>query len=236
MIYVRSRVRPLISNAKPHYCGVTFVEIQFSDVDDRHPEITQLVGRGTAMVLSDNKGLIGQRNSQNRIRVYIALRVPENWVAESSIDFEQPEQARVCLLQLFADWDNDLLNFIRVCDDNFAPRPLYMLPADHKWETQAGITLLGDAAHLMSPFAGAGVNLAMLDATELALAITDSDDLNKAIHEYEQKMFARAAHAAHISCSTLDSCISPGNAAEKMAVVFKTMMEKKTTGDDKASS
>jgi 2-polyprenyl-6-methoxyphenol hydroxylase-like FAD-dependent oxidoreductase len=236
MISFRSRVRSLVSDAKPQYCGVTFVEIQFSEVDDRHPEIAQLVGRGMALILSDNKGLLGQRNSQNRIRVYIALRVPENWVSESGINFDQPEQARMRLLQLFEDWDNDLLNIIRLCDDDFVPRPLSMLPVDHKWKTQAGITLLGDAAHLMSPFAGAGVNLAMLDATELALAITGSDDLTKAIHEYEQKMFSRAAKFATIACSSLDSCISSGNTAEKMAQVFRTMMEHKPSDDKKASS
>jgi 2-polyprenyl-6-methoxyphenol hydroxylase-like FAD-dependent oxidoreductase len=59
----------------------------------------------------------------------------------------------------------------------------------------------------MSPFAGAGVNLAMLDATELALAITNSDDVTEAIHNYEQKMFSRAAKAAKTSVMTLGSCV-----------------------------
>jgi 2-polyprenyl-6-methoxyphenol hydroxylase-like FAD-dependent oxidoreductase len=41
----------------------------------------------------------------------------------------------------------------------------------------------------MSPFAGEGVNLAMIDAAELALAITASNDLVEQIQNYEQKMF-----------------------------------------------
>ena len=223
IVSFRSRVRSLLSSAKPQYCGVTFVEIQFSEVDDRHPEIAKLVGNGTLFAISDNKGLIAQRNGQNVIRIYIALREPETWITESGIHFDQPEQARTRLLQLFADWDSSLLNLIRSCDASFILRPLYALPINHTWETKPGVTLLGDAAHLMSPFAGEGVNLAMLDATELALALTNTDDLIQSIHAYEQKMFSRATQAAKESSDNLDLFIAPGNTAKIAAEFFKKM-------------
>jgi 2-polyprenyl-6-methoxyphenol hydroxylase-like FAD-dependent oxidoreductase len=209
------------------------VEIQFSEVDDRHPEIAKLVGRGILFVLSDNKGLIAQRNGKNLIRTYIDLRVPENWITESGIHFDQPEQARTHLLQLFADWDNSLLNFIRSCDASFIPRPVYALPIHHTWETKPGVTLLGDAAHLMFPN-GEGVNLAMLDATELALALTNTDDLIQSIHDYEQKMFSRSAKAAEDPLGSLDSFIAPGNTAKITAELFKQIMEGGPPNDDNA--
>ncbi len=232
----RSRVRPLVSDAKPTYTGVSMVEVSFYKVDDRHPEISKLVGRGTLTALSDNKGLLAQRNGNNIIRVYITFRAPENWITESGVDFNQTEQARTHFLQLFSDWDEKLLDFVRLCDDNFIPRLVYVLPVDHQWETKPGVTLLGDAAHLMSPFAGEGVNLAMLDATELALAITGSGELTKAIHEYEQKMFSRASEFARESASNLDLFISEGNSAVKVADLFKMMMAGGPPGDEAPSA
>jgi 2-polyprenyl-6-methoxyphenol hydroxylase-like FAD-dependent oxidoreductase len=64
---------------------------------------------------------------------------------------------------------------------------------------------MGDAAHLMTPFAGVGVNVAMEDALELGRAIIAAknmaqitpleahfDLLSKSIQAYEECMFKRA--------------------------------------------
>jgi 2-polyprenyl-6-methoxyphenol hydroxylase-like FAD-dependent oxidoreductase len=41
-----SKVRPLLSAAKPAYAGVSFLELHLSDVDRRHPASAALLGRG----------------------------------------------------------------------------------------------------------------------------------------------------------------------------------------------
>jgi 2-polyprenyl-6-methoxyphenol hydroxylase-like FAD-dependent oxidoreductase len=157
---------------------------------------------------ADGKALIAQRNGHGHIRIYVALRVEEGWAASAQIDFAQPEAARAELISLFWDWDGGLLGLIRSCDDQFVVRPLFMLPIGHTWDFHAGVTLLGDAAHLMSPFAGQGVNLAMLDAAELAVAIGECSSPEEAVGGYEQRMLARAKRAAEASAEGLEMAMA----------------------------
>lgn len=191
-----SRIRPLLSDATPQYTGVTFIEVGFGDVDERYPAIAALVGHGSMAALAENKGLIAQRNGHGHIRAYATLRVPEGWAASAGIADAPPEAMRAMLLDQFAGWSPRLLVLLRECDDRFVARPLYMLPIGHRWDAHPGVTLLGDAAHLMPPSSGEGVNLAMLDAAELALALGGGGDRDAAVREYEEALFARAARSA----------------------------------------
>jgi 2-polyprenyl-6-methoxyphenol hydroxylase-like FAD-dependent oxidoreductase len=205
-----SRVRPLLSSATPLYAGVTYIEFALDDVDQKHPVLAQLVGHGSLFALADNKGLIAQRNGHGLIRVYAAMRVPETWMSQSGFDASQPETARTWLLNQFSDWDQSLRDLIQESNGRFVSRPLYMLPVGHTWEFRAGVTLLGDAAHLMSPFSGGeGVNLAMLDAADLANAISECSSLEDAVLRYEQTLFPRALTAAQGADQGLSRAISP---------------------------
>ncbi|WP_413806479.1 FAD-dependent oxidoreductase [Streptomyces sp. OE57] len=217
-----SRVRPLLSEADPVYTGVSFVDGLLNDVDTRHPAVAELVGRGSMFALADEKGLFAQRNGGGRIRVYIAVKAPEEWSRSGLVDPADPAATRKRLLDLFPDWDEGLRALIADGDGPLVPRPIHALPTGHRWDRVPGVTLLGDAAHLMSPFAGAGANLAMLDGAELALALAAYDDLETALHAYETAMFPRAEAAATQSAGHLVDFFQP-DALRILRDAFTTM-------------
>ena len=204
-----SKVRGLISSNKPVYSGVTMVEFHILNPSSNAPHISSLVGEGSAMILSDDKALMAQRNGDKSIRVYAAQKVPEDWA--SHYDFSNTAEIRKELFNIFQDWQPELLQMIALCEDKFVPRPLYELPLE-QWETFASATVIGDAAHVMTPFGGQGANIAMFDALELANCIT-SDEFKKsqitALKTFEDKMFANARRSLHITKLGLAACLSP---------------------------
>jgi 2-polyprenyl-6-methoxyphenol hydroxylase-like FAD-dependent oxidoreductase len=200
-----SKVRPLVSGAEPIYLGVSFAETHLLEVKKRHPESATLVGNGSMFALSDEKGLLTHRDSVGNINVHVALKTPEPWRASDGIDFTETEQVRSWLLKHFLDWNGQLRALISESDTGFTPHGLYTLPIGHHWQRTPGVTLIGDAAHLMSPFAGEGANLAMLDGLDLAEAvIANLDDIETALATYEAKSFPRSKESASESLNNLN--------------------------------
>lgn len=208
-----SVVRPLVSAARPAYSGVTFVELRISDVDVTSPSVSALVGRGGMFAAADAKGLIAQRQGDGSIRVYAGLSDELGWAARAGLSttgarFDDVAAVRAELHRRFDGWAPQLREILDACDDAVFARPLYALPVPHTWPSTPGVTLLGDAAHLMSPFSGEGANSAMLDGAELAAEIVAGPDLGTAVLRYERAMFPRATANAIGAAQGLDGFFS----------------------------
>ena len=191
-----SRTRPAVSNAMPSYTGETFVETFLDDVDTRHPALAELIGAGSMFSGAGTLTLATQRNSGGHVRVYAACEdIPLDWYVTAGIDIADTKAVREYLLERFADWHDSLLDLIRRSDGGFINRPIFVLPSGHTWDHVPGVTLLGDAAHLLPPH-GIGANLALIDGSDLATAVGSHDNLDEAVRAYEGIMLPRSAAAA----------------------------------------
>ena len=144
---------------------------------------------------------------------YIGLRVPENWFQTSGLESLDAHDTREALCAEFAGWSTDLLLSIRRSEGPLVPRPIYELPAGHHWEHREGITLVGDAAHVMSPFGGDGANLAMLDGADLAEALLQAD-WRAAVEQCERSMCARAESRPAVRARRFKRLFSAGTRAQ----------------------
>jgi 2-polyprenyl-6-methoxyphenol hydroxylase-like FAD-dependent oxidoreductase len=203
-----SKVRPLLSSYMPQYTGLTIIEFGIDDIDARYPSLSQLVGHGNLAAYGDDaKALIAQRNANAHVRVYAAMRMPEGW-APQHFNFSTPGQVREKFLSLYSDWASELKDLIRFSNDRIQSLPLYALPVGHRWPNRTGITLLGDAAHLMSPYGGSGVNNAMRDAAELGRLLSESDDWREGVRIYELEMFERVLESARDASHAIATALS----------------------------
>jgi 2-polyprenyl-6-methoxyphenol hydroxylase-like FAD-dependent oxidoreductase len=204
-----SRVRPLLSDVRPVYTGVSFVELDLFDADTRHPAEAAVIGGGMFFALDEGRGFLAHREPDGSLHIYVAVVTDETWT--TGIDFTDTEAAKTALLSRFEGFDESLRALVKKADGELIPRLIHALPVGHRWERVAGVTLLGDAAHVMSPFAGEGANLAMQDGAELGLALAaHPGDVEAALAEYERALFPRSAESAAESANGLVLCFDKG--------------------------
>ncbi|RHX89349.1 FAD-dependent oxidoreductase [Leptospira stimsonii] len=202
-----SKVRPLLSDAVPEYIGTTFIEIFLENCDTRHRASADVVGKGAMFALAPGKGIVAHREPDAVLHTYVQLNRPKEWF--ETINSSAPKDALVAIAQEFQGWAPELRSLILNGDTNPVFRPIHTLPSNHRWDRIPGVTLLGDAAHLMAP-SGEGANLAMLDGAELAKAIVSNrGDLGAALISYERELFSRSFSEAEESKVILDLCLGP---------------------------
>ncbi|MGW4828518.1 FAD-dependent oxidoreductase [Amycolatopsis japonica] len=216
-----SRVRPLLTDARPAHLGHNLVELRIPHIDRTHPDLAAMVGRGTYWVLGDGKSLAAQRNGDGTVRVGLSFYgTAEDWFATNGMPLDDPAAARTWLIGRLDGWDARFTALIAACDDVVVPRSISSLPVGLTWPSAPDVTLVGDAAHLMPPV-GEGANMALLDGALLGLALAARpDDFPAAVKEYEHEMFERAAAAARMS-ERVHELVAAPDASRKMLAFFQ---------------
>ncbi len=178
-----SRVRAALSTEVPFYTGVTFLEGWIKNPTENQ---AGLVGKGTMFSFGGPQAIFAQRNGQGRICIYAAVKRGQDWLKEQLAVIS----ARHVVQDIYAGWARNLIDLLEGCAD-FIERPIFSLTPDFHWTSRPGMTLIGDAAHLMPPV-GLGVNLAMLDASDMALAVVENADWQAAVSAAEGHIMDRA--------------------------------------------
>lgn len=215
-----SQIRSYLTNAKPEYTGISMIEMN-SD-ENEHPDLLKFNKNGKLIGLGDDQAILGQRNGDGRIMAYISFKTKYEKLDEyRKLSLDALKER---LLAEYSDWDSELQNYIAYSYDDIKFRRIYKLPIGLTWATQPNITIIGDAAHLMSPFAGEGVNMALYDAYILAESFKNFNNLTEVLKVYEQQMFETTKVHAKESQDNLEIFFSE-NGAKKMAQFFLDVEE-----------
>ncbi|PZP42026.1 MAG: 2-polyprenyl-6-methoxyphenol hydroxylase [Pseudopedobacter saltans] len=193
-----SKIRSYVTDIKAFYSGITMLEGNIPNAKENAPNVFKLLNGGKIMAFGDKQNILMGQKGDGEIGYYLSFKTDESWTNTNNLDFTNKAQILGWFKTNYNDWDPMWYELFDNVLLPFVPRPINCFPLDQNWQSQPNVTLLGDAAHLMPPFAGEGVNMAMLDAMELSETLLSNQyaTILEAIQNYESNMLPRASAIA----------------------------------------
>nr|WP_319799922.1 FAD-dependent monooxygenase [Mesorhizobium sp. PAMC28654] len=127
-----SKVRPLLSDAKPEYVGVSFIETYLYHADVRHAAAAKAVGGGALFAPAPGKGIFAHREAGGVLHTYAQLKRPAEWFA--GIDFSDAAAAKARVAAEFDGWATALTALITDGETPPVLRTINALPDSHRWD------------------------------------------------------------------------------------------------------
>jgi 2-polyprenyl-6-methoxyphenol hydroxylase-like FAD-dependent oxidoreductase len=215
-----SRLRELVTPVRPEYVGVSLVECLVPAAKQTIPELWDLLG-GSALIALGGERTIGMGTKpEGSVLIYAGLKTDGGTVRQNLEAASRPDQRVAWFHTNFEGW-SDLWNPLFRETVSMVWRPLLVCPPDQSWESKSNVTLIGDAAHVVPPYAGEGVNMAMLDALVLSKLLLNEESSLNAIATYEAEMFARMQHMTADTMANTEMFYAT-DACERVVALFRS--------------
>jgi 2-polyprenyl-6-methoxyphenol hydroxylase-like FAD-dependent oxidoreductase len=215
-----SRLREVVTPIRPEYVGVALIEGLVPAAKDAVPEIWSLLG-GAALIALGNERTLGMGTKPDgSILFYAGLKSAEQ-EEKQRLEAATNAEGRVAWFRASFEGWSELWAPLFAKTTSVVWRPLLVCPADEHWEPKPNVTLIGDAAHVMPPYAGEGVNMAMLDALVLSRQLLSEADPVSAIAAYEAEMFARMRDMTEDTMLNTEMFYAP-DASDRVVGMFRS--------------
>ena len=217
-----SRLRELVTPVRPGYVGVSLVEGLVPEAEQAIPELWGLL-KGSALIALGGERTIGMGTKPDgSVLFYAGLKTDDSAARESLEEAVGPDQRVRWFHANFKGWSELWEPLFREAV-SMVWRPLLVCPTDQHWTPKPNVTLIGDAAHVMPPYAGEGVNMAMLDALVLSKSLVSEDTPGNAIAAYEAEMFSRMRSMTEGTIVNTEMFYAP-DACERVVALFRSFV------------